>query len=676
MSITTPRLRSDLRFDAVEDAQGVLYFDVSDPKSGGVLRLFDFEGLLALKFDGNRSLEDICKQAETELKLSASVDDLKVYAERLGHLGLLEGVVAQPGKIPGVLWATAYLQAAGLVAPVYVSPASSKPTEKPVAATKPTEKPIEKPTEKLAEKPAEKRSVPPVTPTKIPDVIAAKPVPVAEPMKLAPPQKPAEPQIKPIEPVRRTQARDDDDRMGTPILPLRPPTRPTPEAASKAALAEPPAKPTPPPAKAVPSVAPAASRAVLQEALDSLPPPIDAPSAIPSAQPDKPVDAGLAAASALLNEVMEATRGEPAADAPKAPVVPIQVESPPKPVEIAKPVEPPVQAVVAQSTEKESGGGGKWLVVFILLLAIGGAAYWFVGRQFLEKRTSVRTVPVVVETVSRQFPTLAKVKKSEPAVMKIGSAGKVANVATEGKDVAAGESLVELEAFAQAQKSRADAEKAIEGLKKKLESGRLKGKAASDLQAKIDEKQASLAQLESQAKAARLVADKEVLVTKVMVKEGQTVEAETEIVAVSSKGLVAELVIGATETTSLTAGQTIALSSSDKKTAFSGSVRTVRKQDAQTTVVIDLPKDATVKDGDELMVEKAKLPQVASLPASALRDGSKVFVVKEGKLTAVSVTVLDRSEETIFATGIASGEQVVHPVTAELADGLAVEIVK
>lgn len=204
----------------------------------------------------------------------------------------------------------------------------------------------------------------------------------------------------------------------------------------------------------------------------------------------------------------------------------------------------------------------------------------------------------------------------------------------------------------------------------------MKGKAASDLQAKIHEKQASLAQLESQAKAARLVADKEVLVTKVMVKEGQTVEAETEIVAVSSKGLVAELVIGATETTSLTAGQTIALSSSDKKTAFSGSVRTVRKQDAQTTVVIDLPKDATVKDGDELMVEKAKLPQVASLPASALRDGSKVFVVKEGKLTAVSVTVLDRSEETIFATGIASGEQVVHPVTAELADGLAVEIVK
>ena len=43
MSTTTPRLRSDLRSEPVEDAQGVLYFDVSDPKSGGVLRLFDFE---------------------------------------------------------------------------------------------------------------------------------------------------------------------------------------------------------------------------------------------------------------------------------------------------------------------------------------------------------------------------------------------------------------------------------------------------------------------------------------------------------------------------------------------------------------------------------------------------------------------------------------------------------
>ena len=52
MSMTTPRLRSDLRSEPVEDAQGVLYFDVSDPKNGGVLRLFDFEWLLALKFDG------------------------------------------------------------------------------------------------------------------------------------------------------------------------------------------------------------------------------------------------------------------------------------------------------------------------------------------------------------------------------------------------------------------------------------------------------------------------------------------------------------------------------------------------------------------------------------------------------------------------------------------------
>ena len=86
MSTTTPRLRSDLRSEPVEDAQGVLYFDVSDPKSGGVLRLFDFEWLLAQKFDGQRGFDDIARLAEKELGLAANSDDGKVYAERLSPL--------------------------------------------------------------------------------------------------------------------------------------------------------------------------------------------------------------------------------------------------------------------------------------------------------------------------------------------------------------------------------------------------------------------------------------------------------------------------------------------------------------------------------------------------------------------------------------------------------------
>ena len=92
MSTTTPRLRSDLRSEPVEDAQGVLYFDVSDPKSGGVLRLFDFEWLLAQKFDGQRGFDEVARLADKDLGVAANSDDIKVYAERLGQLGLLEGI--------------------------------------------------------------------------------------------------------------------------------------------------------------------------------------------------------------------------------------------------------------------------------------------------------------------------------------------------------------------------------------------------------------------------------------------------------------------------------------------------------------------------------------------------------------------------------------------------------
>ena len=164
MSTTTPRLRSDLRSEPVEDAQGVLYFDVSDPKSGGVLRLFDFEWLLAQKFDGQRGFDEIARVAEKELSLTTTSDDIKVYAERLGQLGLFEGVASQPGKLPGSLMATAYLQAAGLAARVDVVPytgksaaaaveAPAKPVEKPVAPVTPAKAPEARPVEVNVRKP-------------------------------------------------------------------------------------------------------------------------------------------------------------------------------------------------------------------------------------------------------------------------------------------------------------------------------------------------------------------------------------------------------------------------------------------------------------------------------------------------------------------------------------------
>ena len=54
------------------------------------------------------------------------------------------------------------------------------------------------------------------------------------------------------------------------------------------------------------------------------------------------------------------------------------------------------------------------------------------------------------------FSTPAKVKASEPTVLKLGAAGKVQKLVDEGKSVTAGETLVELDSFAAIGKAAAD----------------------------------------------------------------------------------------------------------------------------------------------------------------------------------------------------------------------------
>jgi hypothetical protein len=90
MMTTSPRLRADLQALPVEDADGVLYYDVSDPKTGTVLRLFDFEWLLAQRLDGRKSLDELVSFTEAELGFSTSRADLEVYAEKLQQLGLID----------------------------------------------------------------------------------------------------------------------------------------------------------------------------------------------------------------------------------------------------------------------------------------------------------------------------------------------------------------------------------------------------------------------------------------------------------------------------------------------------------------------------------------------------------------------------------------------------------
>ena len=148
---------------------------------------------------------------------------------------------------------------------------------------------------------------------------------------------------------------------------------------------------------------------------------------------------------------------------------------------------------------------GWWLSC---LLAIGGAVFWFVVKPDDDQSFGEDGSPALLADVTSNFSTPAKVKASEPTVLKLGAAGKVQQLVDEGKSVTAGETLVELDSFAAIGKAQVDAQKALDGLKK-LETGKLKGKAAADLQAKITEKQNKIAELETQGKAARLVAEKD-----------------------------------------------------------------------------------------------------------------------------------------------------------------------
>jgi biotin carboxyl carrier protein len=86
---TTPKLRQELNATAVE-ADGIKYFDVSDPKSGGRMRLYDFEWLVAAKMDGSRRFDDVATWAQDALGIHPTAEDLAEFARRLRDLGFFQ----------------------------------------------------------------------------------------------------------------------------------------------------------------------------------------------------------------------------------------------------------------------------------------------------------------------------------------------------------------------------------------------------------------------------------------------------------------------------------------------------------------------------------------------------------------------------------------------------------
>ena len=90
MTTTTPRVRNDLKSTPAQDA-GVNYVDISDPRSGGSLRMYTFEWRIAERMDGRTSYADLATWARSEFEWQPSAEDLASYAKKLHELGFIDG---------------------------------------------------------------------------------------------------------------------------------------------------------------------------------------------------------------------------------------------------------------------------------------------------------------------------------------------------------------------------------------------------------------------------------------------------------------------------------------------------------------------------------------------------------------------------------------------------------
>ncbi|HEY2746844.1 MAG TPA: HlyD family efflux transporter periplasmic adaptor subunit [Polyangia bacterium] len=87
--MSTPRIRTDLKATPAEEG-GIKYFDVSDPKSGARMRMYDFEWLIAERMDGRRPFDEVASWARERLGIAPSASDLEEYARRLRELGFFD----------------------------------------------------------------------------------------------------------------------------------------------------------------------------------------------------------------------------------------------------------------------------------------------------------------------------------------------------------------------------------------------------------------------------------------------------------------------------------------------------------------------------------------------------------------------------------------------------------
>ncbi len=155
---TTPRIRSELQAQAAE-ADGIRYFDVTDPKSGAKMRLYEFEWLIAERMDGATDFSDVAKWAKERLGVDTNAKDLADYAVKLGDFGFFHFGEVDYTPLPEVLTADEDLEIE---------------TEAPVKARPPIPMPISPPPPlNDGNRPFAPREVSQVTPVPTPEKSSA-----------------------------------------------------------------------------------------------------------------------------------------------------------------------------------------------------------------------------------------------------------------------------------------------------------------------------------------------------------------------------------------------------------------------------------------------------------------------------------------------------------------------
>ncbi len=717
----TARLRQDLLVTSAQDADGVSYFDVRDPRTGGTLRLFDFEWRVAERIDGERSIGDLCRYAEQELGFSPTPQDLEIYFQKLTELGLIDREARSAAEIDREARSAAMIDREAQSAAVIDREARSAAVidrearsaavidsmALPVSAVPPKLEVVPKRVEVTAEAVSQSLAVKP-------EAVAVQPLAVKPEAVAAQPEAPALPENNIGLAVGASRSirpqRPDDDVMGQPLAAM---AGAVPGATSETAQDRPledrstlllqtiagGERPTVPLSPVLDERHSASLRATEAGAESVGPsseresrvarvtlPPAAAPPIAPaeSTQSGETDESVLGSAQARLAAVagtaegpslrIDTSSGEERGEAMPVAAGP-RIETPTEKTKaaMAEPA-PGVSMTEGELDEIEDGGrAGKWIAMAIILLVLAVAIYFLLG--LLNPAVSVQVMRAQPHQVVRKLPSPATVKQGERTMLRMEGGGLLASVIGEGAEVSAGMSLAALQNQARLQKDITELRERLVYYQRRRDQAREKeeGTQEREATAKVNEKQERLAIAELWLKKSQILASRSGRITRVLVSPGEMITAGTEVLEIADRYLSAEMKVPAEEARAMQAGQEVPLQG--PTVPVNARVVSVTHSGPESVVAFELSSDAAVKPGDELRLIKGQLNDVVELPSSAITEGDTVYVLSQGKAARRKVSVVDHDGANALVAGLSSGDEVIVTNLAALREGQAVKLV-